>query len=266
MSARIAALLTAGALLAAAQPALADDHLPEIEAETVWVDESDAWGMSEQPVSIAYESEMPRAPQGYRWVRASEVGSASAGPRYGYNEAEREAWLADCTIMLSERQYDYDDYYNDDADGGLIGGLLGAIVGGVAGNRIADGDRLLGTLIGGGIGGIAGAVIGTALDGDDDSDAYDEYDIDPYAAEYCGAYLRRYEAQGLGAIAGHGGYGPAMAHSAPMAQGRVIRRRNCRPCQEEVIEEIIVEEPTAARAIPPRRTAPPAPTKLIPVK
>ena len=265
MSARIAALLTAGAMLAAAQPALADDHLPEIEAETGWMDTREAWGMREQPVTNAYGADLPRAPQGYRWVRASELGAASVAPLLGYSETDREAWLADCTIMLSERRYDVDDYYDDDADGGLIGGLLGALVGGVAGNRIADGDRLLGTLIGGGIGAIAGAVIGSAIDDGGDDVDHDQYGIDPYAAEYCRAYLRRYEAQGMGAIGGYGGYGTPIAYPAYLGEEKAVRRRNCRPCRNEVFEDVLVEEPTAARSIPARRTSSPA-TKLVPVK
>lgn len=271
MSARIAALMSAGAMLAFAQPALADHHLPEVEAETVWMDERDAWSTADAPVNIAYEADLPRAPVGYRWIPASEQRQTTSGAQFGYSLAERDAWLSDCTIMLSERQYDVDDYYRDDADGGLIGGLLGAIVGGVAGNRIADGDRLLGTVIGGGLGTIAGVVIGNAVDRDGDNENYASYEIDPYAAEYCAAYMRRYEAQGLSAIAGHGGYGghgAVMTPSTYAAPQRTVVRRNCGPCEGEAFEEVLVDEPTAARAIPPRR-APrqaPAPTKLLPVK
>ena len=270
MSARIASLLAAGAAIAAAQPAMADDHLPEMEHETVWIDEGDVWA-KERHVDVAYESDMPRAPQGYRWVRKADYDPAAA-PRYAYSEADREAWLADCTIMLSERQVDWDDYYEDDVDGDLIGGLLGAIVGGVAGNRIADGDRLAGTLIGGGIGGIAGAVIGSVIDGEDDDDDYETFEVDPYAAEYCAAYLRRYEAQGMSAIAGHGGaYHTGhrmmvMSHTAPVDPDATYTRRTCNVCEEEVveIEEEFLEEPVAARAIPPRPQ--PVRSKRIPIK
>ncbi len=269
MSARITALLSAGALLAAAQPALADDHIVEIEAETVLFSEDDMVSDGAPYTSVDYAADLPIAPQGYRWVRADEQDRQDA-PRFGYGDADRRAWLTDCSIMLSERQYDADDYYDDDAGGGLIGGLLGAVVGGVAGNRIADGDRLLGTIIGGGIGGIAGAVLGTALDSEDENE-YDGYEIDPYAAEYCAAYLRRYEAQGMGAIGGHGSslIGTtyrSVAHSSHAPVDRVMRRKNCRSCGTEVIEEIIIEEPVAARAIPPRSQPAPTKTKLLSVK
>ena len=139
-----------------------------------------------------------------RWISADEYQVRST-PALGYSPAERESWLLDCAIITGERDYDYDDYHGRDGNSGLIGGLLGAVIGGFAGNRIDDsGSRLGGTLIGAGIGGIAGAVIGSVIDGerkaDSDSNAWD--DIDPYALRYCDAYLRRYEAQGVGAFGG----------------------------------------------------------------
>ena len=51
--------------------------------------------------------------------------SASPDGRFGYTLSEREAWLSDCRLLMSGAggYYDYDDYYRDDADGGLILGF-----------------------------------------------------------------------------------------------------------------------------------------------
>lgn len=264
MPTRIAALLITGlpaaTLLTLAQPALAQGQLPETEAETVFVEEG-----AVQPYGAA-ANRYQQVAQVQREIRPTQIATASpASSPLGYSEADREAWLADCTILLSERPSYVDDYYDNDADGGLIGGLIGLVVGGVAGNRIFDGDRLAGTLLGGGVGGIAGAVLGKVLDGDDDDDDIESLAFDPYAAEYCAAYLRRYEAQGAGAFASHDhSHHDGHVHTLAATQQAPARRRICRPCGEEVIEEVVVEEPRAARAIP--RRAQPAPTKLIPVK
>lgn len=264
MSARIAALMSAGTLIAMAHPALAQGQSPEIEVETVLIEEGTASPYGAPSSRYATVAQLPQAPQGQRWVRASELAEvSSAAPRLGYDQADREAWLADCTILLSERPDYADDYYDNNADGGLLGGLLGAIVGGVAGNRIAGGDRLAGTLIGGGLGGIAGAILGNVLDGDDDE--IEEVAFDSYAADYCSAYLRRYEAQGSGAF-GEQGYQRVAVSRATTRQSLPLRREVCRSCGDDVIEEVVIEEPTAARAIPRRAQPTPTPTKLIPVK
>ncbi|WP_240624533.1 glycine zipper 2TM domain-containing protein [Aurantiacibacter odishensis] len=148
---------------------------------------------------------------GHHRLRYDDV-SASPEGRLGYTLSEREDWLSDCRLLMSGAggYYDYDDYYRDNADGGLIGGLLGAIGGGIAGNRIADGDRLAGTLIGAGVGGIAGAVIGSLIKGDGDEDGVREaYANELYAARYCEAYLRRYE------MGGGAGFHEQMSYGQP---------------------------------------------------
>lgn len=139
-------------------------------------------------------------------IRQDYLTGGRPGSRFAYTDAEREAWLADCRILMSHAG-GYSDYgrYRDRDDSGLVGGLLGAAVGGFAGNRIADGDRLAGTLIGAGLGGLAGAVIGSSVDRDGVAD----HEIDPnslYAARYCDAYLRRYEMQAAAA------YSPRMEY------------------------------------------------------
>lgn len=194
---------------------------------------------------------------------ARDVGASPDG-RLGYTLAEREAWLADCRVLMANAggYHDYADYDRDVADGGLIGGLLGAVVGGFAGNRIDDGDRLAGTLIGAGVGGIAGAVIGSLVDGDGRENR-DSRDIDAnalYAARYCEAYLRRYEMGG-----GTGFH--TMADQPVMMVQRVAAgaphghsgHRHRPECTTTVREEWVEAEPAARRAIPPRQQAAPEP-------
>lgn len=201
--------------------------------------------------------------------RAPHELGASPDGRLGYTLAEREAWLADCRVLMANAggYYDYDDYYRDDADGGLIGGLLGAVAGGFAGNRIADGDRLAGTLIGAGVGGIAGAVIGSLVDGDG-GDSRDGREIDAnelYAARYCEAYLRRYE-MGGGAGFQTMAYQPVMMVQAVAAAAPhgYSGHRHGPECTTTVREEWVEVErpaptPPARRVIPPRPQPAPAP-------
>ncbi len=195
--------------------------------------------------------------------------SASPDGRLGYTLAEREAWLADCRLVMGGGDYGY--YEDRGGDGDLVGGLLGAVVGGVAGNRIAgSGDRLLGTVVGAGLGGIAGAVIGDAVDGDGRrGPSADEV----YAARYCDAYLRRYEMSG-----GAGYYGqmqPVMMvqmGGVPM-HGPMHGQRGHRhgpECTTTVREEWVEVEvtPPARREIPPRPRPQPAPEpagKITPI-
>lgn len=195
--------------------------------------------------------------------------SASPDGRLGYTLAEREAWLADCRLVMSRGSYGY--YEDRGGDGDLVGGLLGAVVGGVAGNRIGGrGDRLLGTVIGAGVGGIAGAVIGDAVDGDGRREANAD---EIYAARYCDAYLRRYEMGG-----GAGFYGQAQPVmmvqmvGAPM-HGPMHGQRGHRhgpQCTTTVREEWVeVEAPApqrpARRVIAPRPQPEPA-GKLTPIE
>lgn len=199
---------------------------------------------------------------------------ASPDGRLGYTLAEREAWLADCRVLMANAggYTNYDDYYRDDADGGLIGGLLGAVVGGFAGNRIDDGDRLAGTLIGAGVGGIAGAVIGSVIDGSDD-DRHDGREIDAnelYAARYCDAYLRRYE------MGGGAGFHGQMAYGQPVMMVQTVAtraphghhsHRHGPECTTTVREEWVEVERPAPAPRPARRVIPrPQPTgKTVPI-
>lgn len=192
---------------------------------------------------------------------------ASPDGRLGYTLAEREAWLADCRVLMANAggYYDYGDYYRDDADGGLIGGLLGAVAGGFAGNRIADGDRLAGTLIGAGVGGVAGAVIGSLIDGDDEDYEYVDRGVSAnqlYAARYCEAYLRRYEMGGGAAFQGHMSYGqPVMlvqSVAAPARHGEHGHRHGPE-CTTTVREEWVEVEAPAPTPRPARRTIAPRP-------
>lgn len=209
MFTRSALLVSATFAICAAQPAMAEHHAPVLEAETVAIDDEravdDLHTTSALPIGAQY--------------------APTVAPTLAYTAAERESWLYDCAILMGERNYDYDDYYGDDGNGGLIGGLLGAVIGGFAGNRIdGGGSRWAGTLIGAGLGGVAGAVIGSAIDSDIDDDArYADdgwSDVDPYALRYCDAYLRRYEAQGPSAFATQRAHAPvSRAIPAPQSTG-----------------------------------------------
>lgn len=182
--------------------------------------------------------------------------SASPDGRLGYSLLEREAWLADCRLVMSGG-YDYGYYQDRGGDGDLLGGLLGAVVGGVAGNRIAgSGDRLLGSVIGAGVGGIAGAVIGDAVDGDGRRQPSAD---DIYAARYCDAYLRRYEMGG-----GAGFYAQAqpvmMVQTVGMAPHGQHGHRHGPRCTTTVREEWVeVEVPAPHPHHPARPVATPQP-------
>ena len=201
----------------------------------------------------------------------NEHHSSHHGPRLAYSAAEREAWLADCRVLMYDGGgYGYDDGYYEvrrGPDGRIIGGVLGAVAGGIAGNRIADGNRTAGTLIGAGLGGLAGAAIGDAVDGDRRghrySRDYDDYDANElWAARYCEAYLRRYELGGGADYYGHG-QGMMMVQAQPVHRRR---HRNCRPCDAVVTEEIVeveevVEVRRPARRVVQRRAPAPTPVK-----
>ena len=209
-----------------------------------------------------HESEARYAP----YQRARHL-SASPDGRLAYTLAEREAWLADCRILMSDAG-GYDDRYDRydrGPDGGTIGGVLGAVAGGIAGNRIADGDRLLGTVVGGAVGAVAGAAIGSAIDNDGDGHvSHDER----YAARYCDAYLRRYE------MGGHAGFAqPGYGHAAVMVAAPMHGQhghRHGRNCEVTVEEEWIEVEQAAPAPRPARRTIAPRPRiqrgKVTPIR
>lgn len=290
---RSALLLAGSAVLAASTPAVAqDDHnhgaaepLPVLEAHTgeydgEWQGEwtgaerwrgewdgtyTDAEGQTvDADYRGVWHGEERHGEHGQHGGRDGHGGGRHHGgrgggehdrddsPRFGYSAAEREQWLTDCQYLMA----DGGGYYEDDRDedGGLLGGLLGAVVGGVAGNRIADGDRLLGTVVGAGLGGLAGAAIGSVLDGDGDGE-FSRNEI--WAARYCDAYLRRHElgggefAQGqqLVMVAAASGHGRGHRHGD-----------DCRTCREVVTEEWVEVEHAVSRPTPhPRPRPAPAP-------
>lgn len=170
----------------------------------------------------------------------------SQAPRLAYGAAERAEWLSQCRALRAQPVEPAYYYEEEDDDGGLIGGLLGAVVGGFAGNRIADGDRLLGTVIGVGIGGIAGAVIGSVIDGADDEDEIVEYAAEEPGFDYCEAYLLNWE-RGYGAP-GQLAYAPVVA--VPVAQYGYADTRS-RSVRHRVIEEEVLVEAEEDHA--PRR-------------
>ncbi|RJY09583.1 glycine zipper 2TM domain-containing protein [Aurantiacibacter aquimixticola] len=185
--------------------------------------------------------------------RQHHAGSGYTRPALAYGPRERAQWLADCQYLMADGGgYYRDTDYERGPDGAVIGGLLGAVAGGVAGNRIADGDRLLGTVVGAGLGGLAGAAIGEVVDGEDDYRGVDRNAL--WAARYCDAYLRRYEMGGGVGFARHVAAAPA--YPADMR----IRRQSCDDCREIVIEEVIeeiAEAPEPAPQIRARRVIQP---------
>lgn len=240
MSIRPALLLASAALAALSAPAMAQDGRYDMDGGIEMVSDEVV-----QPLGADAAD-----------MRALPAPHHPAAPRLAYSPQERESWLADCRLVMLGPDYYYanaeDDDEGDDADGGLLGGLLGAVIGGVAGNRIGGaGDRLAGTLIGAGVGGIAGAVLGGALDGDRGEDDYGyRYNRDAeeaYAADYCDAYLRRYEASG------QAGYGQmAYAHVQPVMMVSSGRH----PAREIVHEEWIEEAAPVTEHRRVRRQAP----------
>ncbi len=285
MSKRLAILATTTALVAIACPATAQDN-SEAVADTAlraghsWADEPQA-GVSwdaDAPEGAAYEWESREVvqdtfeddgydveaeshdganwdgpPPGYRTARRTmhrrgpHHAERSQGPRLAYTAAERDEWLAQCRSLHARQEQVVYYEEEEDADGGLIGGIIGAVTGGFAGNRIADGDRLLGTIVGAGLGGLAGAVIGSIVDGGDDDDDRVAYIADDesfdYGFDYCAAYLQNYE-RGYGTPA-QVAYAPVMM--VPVAQGphQAERRISYRVIEEEV--DVDAHEPRPAR-------------------
>ena len=279
MSIRSTLLLAGAATLAFSTPALAQYDEPEIEWvehagpegtydgdwEGEWQDEVTYRGTWDGTYTddAAYEGD-------HRYEMRHERHGLSASPdgRLGYTLQEREAWLADCRYVMSGGS-DYGYYDDRDGNGALVGGLLGAVVGGVAGNRIADGDRLLGTVVGAGLGGLAGAAIGSAVDGDGRRGRELSAD-EVYAARYCDAYLRRYEMSGG---AGYGYAQPVMMVQMVGAGHGQRGHRHGPDCTTTVREEWVeVEAPAPAprrarRVVAPRPAAAPAPSgKLLPAE
>ena len=271
MTTRTSILFAGAAFAALATPALAQDgrydDLPpleyEVEVEQHAHDGAYDGGWDGQWVDgDHYEGEWEGT-----YHRDGEYGDAAYredyhaeryyGPGLAYTAAERDAWLADCRVLMAHGggYGDYDGYYYDaprrDRNGAIIGGVVGAVAGGIAGNRIADGNRTAGTLIGAGLGGLAGAAIGSAADDDGRGDRYyyDDMSADElWAARYCEAYLRRYELGG-GPDFGHGQQVMVM-QVAQAPHGRRGHRHGAN-CTTVVTEEWVETE----RAAPPPRPA-----------
>ena len=279
MSIRIALLLTASALLGEA-PALAQDHADDraIEWQQYEVVQGDPTEILDEEVyfdsAVHTDVSADMHPHRGREEYVQDVGNErlpemyySNAPRLAYSNEEREAWLADCRIVMRGSDGYYEDarYEDEDDNDGLLGGLLGAVIGGVAGNRIGgSGDRLAGTLIGAGVGGIAGAAIGSAVGSDEDDRRYDDRgSARGWASEYCDAYLRRYEASGQ---AGSGSVQATYAQPVTMMQGPAPRGAMREIVREEWIDVPVeeAESPTRQRAIP--RRAVPEQGKLTPIK
>jgi len=203
-------------------------------------------------------------PREARYRHGAASGSRQAGPNLAYSLDQRAAWLADCRAVMLP--VDDGDHHRR-RGGRTLGALLGAAVGGFAGNRIAgDGDRLLGTAIGAGAGGLAGAAIGASTDSAADRRSLREREADAaYAAEYCDAYLARYEASAVG-----GGYALGAHPLAVTTLQRTVAAEQwpCAGCSEVIIEEEDwIDVPTVTyvrreRCAPP----PPADGKLTPLR
>jgi hypothetical protein len=266
MSTRTALLLTAAALLGTAGPAFGQDHgsaagdeeIQWQQYEVVQQSGDEAYQAGAE-ASDAAEANDPwanmqpasRADRRDEYVRRRNYDDRqpemyrSNAPRLAYSNEDREAWLADCRIVMRGDDSYYEDprYEDDDKDGGLLGGLLGAVVGGVAGNRIGgSGDRLAGTLIGAGVGGVAGAVIGSAIDSSDHDERSERDAFGGWSGEYCEAYLRRYEASGqVGAAS------TQLAYAQPAAMRSGAMR--------EIVREEWIDVPVEEDARPARQAA-----------
>ena len=206
----------------------------------------------------------PAAPIG------QQPGYGTPGYQYaGYAPAssvfEREQWVEECERRTSGR--------SNREKGGIIGGLLGAIAGGIIGNRVADGERLVGTLIGAGTGGLAGVVLGNLIGGGrDESGEYDcEAALDGYLSQYGypGAVpVQRYAVRSIPAP--YPAYAPPMQYGYAPAYGYSYQPPQqivYVPVRYEQRQRVIVREttrmetvPGAAREIPAPATEPrPAP-------
>lgn len=119
-------------------------------------------------------------------------------------------------------------------DKGIGGALLGGLIGGVAGNRLAGGNRVLGSVAGAAV----GAVVGTAIDKAEDKELRAECDDYARSVQQGGAYAP-YPAYGP---QGYAPYGYVMVPvMIPQSQ----------PCEEKtVVTERWVTEPIRHRHVP----------------
>jgi hypothetical protein len=282
MTARLASVLAAATILAAASPAIAQHRydgppLPQLEAGTwqgewdgAWEDE-ETWsgvfhgtytGLDGHEVDAEYRGTFIGETRflsddghalyrdehrGWREERRGDDGRRER--RMGRFDREPRFGYSpeDRTAWLDECRSKHDDRYLDDRAaerGAAIGGAIGAIGGGIAGNRIAGrGDRLEGTIIGAGVG-LAGVAIGGAIGADADRRAR----LD--GADYCSDYLGHYERGGMGPAYTGYGYPAVMWVRVPIIRERAS---DC-GCEEVIEEEVVTTRP--ARRVAPRRPAP----------
>ncbi|CDO34602.1 MULTISPECIES: glycine zipper 2TM domain-containing protein [Novosphingobium] len=159
------------------------------------------------------------------------------GPRYAFDPAARDAWLADCRSRVSRR------------DSGVGGALIGGAVGGLAGNRIAgSGNRTVGTIAGA----VVGAAVGAAIDKAEDAGRYRD-ECEAYLDDYYAWYTRS-----ANYSPGYG-YGPA-TYVAPMSRPEP----ECTETIEYVYEDVPERPAPRKRYIP--RHAPDKRIKIVPDK
>lgn len=121
-------------------------------------------------------------------------------------------------------------------DKGVGGALIGGALGGIVGNRVAKGDRLLGTVVGG----VAGAVAGTVIDKAEDRSLRRECD-DYFASVQQGGYP----------AGGYPGYGyPGAPYGYVMVPVMIQPQQPC--VETTVVTEKWVDVPVRRRAAPRR--------------
>ena len=117
---------------------------------------------------------------------------------------------------------------------GMTGAVIGGVVGGVAGNRIAEGDRTLGTVAGAAVGAVAGAAIDKGIDARKRQECQEFWARSGSQAGYPGSIYPGY------------GYAPYGYVWVPV----MIQK----PCVETTTTTVTyVDEPARHRMIPPRR-------------
>ncbi len=186
-------------------------------------------------------------------VYNAPVYSAPVAPPQGYLPAPQAA-------------QDADPHYRDMVEkcqgvstrhSGTTGAIIGGVVGGVAGNRIASGDRAIGTVAGAAVGAIAGGAIGKSVDKNREREC-DEF-FSSYAPPAPANY--GYAPQAGGYPAGYPAYGYLPITGAPM--GYVMVPANAPqavaqaqgPCTEtRTVSYEYVPVKRRYIGVPPRRT------------
>ena len=114
---------------------------------------------------------------------------------------------------------------------GIIGSLLGGVIGSVAGNRIASGNRTIGTIVGGVAGGAIGAIAGTAIDRTADRNRARECD------EFFAAYAPQPNA-GYGYPAGYPAAYPGYGYMMVPVMMVPMPQQQQQPCTETRTETV----------------------------